>query len=50
MSNTDHPTTSIIKSDRTGRTRYTRQYKQEVIAAYAASSLSAPQFAAQNGM
>ena len=50
MSNTDHPTTSIIKSDRTGRTRYTRQYKQEVIAAYAASSLSAPQFAAQCGI
>lgn len=28
MSDSDHPTTSIIKSDRTGRTRYTRQYKQ----------------------
>jgi hypothetical protein len=27
MSDSDHPTTNIIKSDRTGRTRYTRQYK-----------------------
>jgi len=51
MSNSDHPTTSIIiKSDRTGRTRYTRQYKQEVLAAFDASSLSAPQFAAQCGV
>lgn len=50
MSDSDHPTTSIIKSDRTGRTRYTRQYKQEVLAAYEASSLSAPQFAAQCGI
>lgn len=50
MSDSDHTTTSIIKSDRTGRTRYTRQYKQEVLAAYQASSQSAPQFAAQCGI
>jgi transposase-like protein len=50
MSDSNHPTTSIIKSDRTGRTRYTRQYKQEVLSAYEASSLSAPQFAAQCGI
>ncbi len=51
MSSSDHPTTtSIIKSDRTGRTRYTRQYKQEVLAAFDSSSLSAPQFAAQCGV
>jgi len=50
MSDSDHPTTSIIKSDRTGRTRHARQYKQEVLAAYEASSLSAPQFAAQCGI
>lgn len=50
MSDSDHPTTSIIKSDRTGRTRYARQYKQDVLAAYEASSLSAPQFAAQCGI
>jgi hypothetical protein len=50
MSDSDHHTTSIIKSDRTGRTRYARQYKQEVLAAFEASSLSAPQFAAQCGI
>ena len=50
MSNSDHSATSIIKSDRTGRTRYTRLYKQEVLAAYEASSLSAPQFAAHCGI
>lgn len=49
MSHSDQHTT-IIKSDRTGRTRFTRQYKQEVLAAYEASSLSAPQFAAQCGI
>lgn len=41
---------NIIKSDRTGRTRYTRQYKQEVLAAFESSSLSAPAFAAQCGI
>ena len=50
MSDSEHPITSIIKSDRTGRTRYTRQYKQEVLAAFETSSLSAPQFAAQCGI
>lgn len=50
MSDSDQPTTSIIKSDRTGRTRYNRQYKQEVLAAYGSSCLSAPQFAAQCGI
>ena len=50
MSDSDQPTTSIIKSDRAGRTRYTRQYKQEVLAAYEASSLSAPQLAAHCGI
>ena len=34
MSDSHHPTTSIIKSDCAGRTRYTRQYKQEVLAAF----------------
>ena len=40
----------IIKSDRTGRTRYTRQHKQEVLEAYESSSLSAPAFARQCGI
>lgn len=40
----------IIKSDHTGRTRYTAQYKQEVAAAFESSSLSAPDFARQCGI
>jgi hypothetical protein len=47
---TESTPTHIVKSDRTGRTRYTRQYKQEVLAAYGSSSLSAPVFAAQCGI
>lgn len=47
---TDSSTGTIIKSDRSGRTRYTPQYKQEVIAAFQSSSLSAPAFAAQCGI
>ena len=50
MSHSDQHTTTIIKSDRSGRPRYTREYKQEVLSAYQASSLSAPQFAAQCGL
>lgn len=47
---TDQPTGVIIKSDRGGRVRYTRQYKQEVLAAFETSSLSAPAFASQCGI
>jgi hypothetical protein len=47
---TDQATGTIIKSDRSGRTRYTPQYKQEVLAAFKSSSLSAPTFAAQCGI
>jgi hypothetical protein len=47
---TETTPTHIVKSDRTGRTRYTRQYKQEVLAAFESSSLSAPVFAAQCGI
>jgi hypothetical protein len=46
----DQPAGPIIKSDRTGRTRYTRQYKQEVLTAFQSSSLSAPAFARQCGI
>jgi transposase-like protein len=42
--------TSIVKADRTGRTRYTDQYKAEVVAAFAASGLSGPAFARQCGV
>ena len=42
--------TSIIKSDRTGRQRYTQQYKNEVLAAYEASGMSGPAFAEHCGL
>ena len=42
--------TSIVKADRTGRTRYTDQYKAEVVEAFAASGLSGPAFARQCGV
>jgi len=47
--NDDLPTT-IIKSDRTGRLRYTQQYKDEVLAAYEASGMSGPAFAEHCGL
>jgi len=47
---TDPSTGTIIKSDRAGRTRYTAQYKQEVLDAFESSSLSAPVFARQCGI
>ena len=40
----------IVKSDQTGRTRYTSQYKREVLDAFESSSLSAPAFAHQCGI
>lgn len=43
-------TTSIVKTDRTGRTRYKEQYKAEVVEAFAASGLSGPVFARQCGI
>lgn len=46
----EQPTGTIVKSDHSGRTRYTAQYKREVIAAYESSSLSAPAFARQCGV
>jgi hypothetical protein len=47
---TDSSAGTIIKSDRTGRTRYTAQYKREVLDAFESSSLSAPAFAMQCGV
>lgn len=46
----EQPTGIIVKSDHTGRTRYTAQYKQEVVAAFESSSLSALAFARQCGI
>jgi transposase-like protein len=48
--NTDQTAGVIIKSDHCGRVRYTSQYKQEVVAAFESSSLSAPDFARQCGI
>ena len=48
--NIDQAAGIIVKSDRTGRTRYTPEYKREVLAAFQSSSLSAPAFARQCGI
>lgn len=42
--------TSIIKSDRSGRTRYSAEYRAEVVAAFEHSGLSGPAFARQCGI
>jgi transposase-like protein len=42
--------TSIIKSDRTGRTHYSSHYKDEVVAAYEQSGMSGQAFAEQCGV
>jgi transposase-like protein len=42
--------TSKVKSVRAGRSRYTDQYKAEVVAAFEAGSLSASAFARQHGI
>jgi len=47
---TDQAAGNIIKSDRTGRTRYTVEYKREVLDAFESSSLSAPAFARHCGI
>ena len=48
--NIDQAAGVIVKSDQTGRTRYTPEYKREVLAAFESSSLSAPVFARQCGI
>ena len=49
-SNIDQAAGVIVKSDQTGRTRYTPEYKREVLAAFESSSLSGPVFARQCGI
>ena len=49
-SNIDQAASAIVKSDQTGRTRYTPEYKREVLAAFESSSLSGPVFARQCGI
>lgn len=51
MTPTPHESTGpIIKSDRTGRTRHSKEYKQEVLLAFESSCLGAPAFARQCGI
>ena len=50
MASTQETSTSIIKSDRAGRTRYTQTYKDEVVAAYRQSNMSAAAFAKHCGV
>lgn len=40
----------ILKADRRGRLRYTSEQKEALVAAYAASGLSGPRFAALHGV
>ena len=47
---TPRTTGPIVKSDRSGRTRYTAAYKQQVLDAFESTSLSAPAFAKQCGI
>jgi len=47
--NAEAPAT-IIKSDRSGRLRYTPEYKNEVLAAYESSGMSGPAFAKHCGV
>ena len=42
--------TSIIKSDRSGRLRYTQQYRDEALAAFEASGMSGAAFAEHCGL
>ena len=46
----EESTTSIVKSDRLGRTHYSADYKDQVLDAFATSSLSGPIFAKQCGI
>ena len=51
MASTDDETpATIIKSDRTGRRRYTQDYKNEVLSAYESSGMSGPAFAEHCGL
>jgi len=42
--------TALVKSDRAGRTRYTKTYKSEVVSAYEQSGMSAVAFAEHCGI
>ena len=46
----EEPVTTIIKTDRLGRTHYSADYKTQVFQAFESSSLSGPAFAKQCGI
>lgn len=46
----EEPLGQIIKSDRAGRVHYTKDYKRDVLAAFANSGMSAAAFAEQCGV
>lgn len=46
----DETSVTIIKSDRTGRQRYTQQYKEQVLSAFDSSGMSGPAFAEHCGL
>lgn len=50
QTNSDPSTGIIVKSDRSGRVRYSGEFKREVLAAYESSGLSGPDFARQCGI
>ena len=50
MASTQETSTSIIKNDRVGRTRYSQAYKDEVVTAYRQSNMSAAAFAEHCGV
>lgn len=50
MASAQETSTSIIKSDRAGRTRYSQAYKDEVVAAFRQSGMSAAAFATHCGV
>ncbi len=46
----EEPVTTIIKTDRIGRTHYSADYKTQVLQAFESSCLSGPTFAKQCGI
>ena len=50
MTDTNESNEAIIRADRRGRLRYTKEQKEALLAAYRDSGLSGPQFAAMHGI
>lgn len=50
MTDTNESNEAIIRADRRGRLRYTKEQKEAMLAAYRDSGLSGPKFAALHGI